>query len=201
LAGSAQAAAPVAPAEDPRLASLAAEIARLDEALGSAAAAAAAAEERAREEGRREGLEEAAADEAKRLGLLEEGIAAAVADLAKRLDCIETLALGIAKAGLAKVFEDPAGEAERVAAAIEAQVSRLRADAVLAVHVSGSDFPDEASLAALAAGRSPVSALPELGSGECRLDLVLGQVDAGPRTQWAHLAGILDELAAAGEVQ
>jgi type III secretion protein L len=171
-----------APAEDP----LAVENARLSKALEAANAAAALAEKRGRAEGRREGAAAAVAEDGERLELLEKAMAAAAADLAGRLEGIDALALAIARAALAKVFEDPAGEAERVAAAIVAQVSRLRSEAVLAVHVSRADFPDEAALAALPVGAVRVAASAELASGECRLDLVLGQADIGPRTQWAR---------------
>jgi type III secretion protein L len=80
-------------------------------------------------------------------------------------------------------------------------MSRLRSEAVLAVHVSSADFPDEAALAALPVGPVRVVALPELASGECRLDLVLGQIDIGPRTQWARLVEVLDGLTADEQAQ
>lgn len=184
-----------------REAALEEEIDALGAALAQQRDAAAEAEAQAREEGRREGR--AAADEAaaERRATLEEALAALRAGLDVRLDGIEQLAALLARAALARLFDEWCDGAEFVQRSLARQLALLRRETVLAVHVSAADFGDEAALAALAARANATGialrADTALPSGGCRIDLRLGHVDLARCRQWRQLAALLDDFTGA----
>jgi len=148
-----------------------AEVAR---AVQDHATALAEAKVSAYEEGRAAG--EAAKSEA--LERLDAGLAHATGRLTADLQGLETLAVYLAKAALAKVFGDRDGLAARVVDLIRRQLAELERGALLCVEVSARDFPDAESLEGLsrAADLSSVEirALAGLEPGGCRLRLRLG---------------------------
>ena len=114
-----------------------------------------------------------------------------------RLGEWEALAVLVGKMALAKVFDDPAAQSEMVVSAIARRMMELRHQSVISVRVSDEDFPDEVALARIAvlAGKSVETlATGELASGECTIDLKLGKMDIGPKTQWAALGALLDRI-------
>jgi flagellar biosynthesis/type III secretory pathway protein FliH len=191
-----------APAEDPRIGSLAAEVEALRAELAEAREEAREAAAEALEDGRREGRIAARRDDERRIELLASGVAEARARWENELVGLEDLAALLSRNALAKLFVRDELYADFVAAMVARQIEQLRRDSVLAIHVSSADFPDEASLAAFsgAVGAGPlrVEATEELEPGECRIDLQLGHVDVGPRTQWPALSALLETMAAEG---
>jgi flagellar biosynthesis/type III secretory pathway protein FliH len=192
-----------APAGDPRIEALERQIGELRSALAAQRAESEKAVAAARTEGERQG--KAAADDAaaKRVAALGKGVDSAVSAWRDRLAGLEGLTASLAKAALAKLFDEHGGHARFVASVIARQMRLLRRDSLVAIRVSAADFTDDQALAALGAeagtGSVRLVADADLASGECRIDLQLGHIDIGAATQWAQLAAFLDELAAAEE--
>lgn len=190
---------PPAPVRDPRLEALERENDELRAALAALRVESEQAVKAARAEGERQG--KAAADDAseKQLARLAKGVDSAVGHLQARLEDLDDLAPALARAALAKLFDDGGDHARFVSGAIARQMRLLRRESLVAVRVSARDFTDEQALAALGAeagtGSVRVVADADLASGECRIDLQLGHIDIGSATQWARLADFLDELA------
>jgi type III secretion protein L len=178
------------------------EIEALRAALVGARTAAGEAETLAREEGRREGAEARQDADAERFALLDAGIGAATSQFEARLLASEQLALALARAALAKLFDQWEDASELVTRTLARQLANLRRESVLAVRVSAADFPDESARSALAAraatGSISILADPDLQSGGCRLDLQVGHLDLGLETQWLQLSRLLGELAGEG---
>lgn len=105
----------------------------------------------------------------------------------------DQLAVMIAHAALTKVFEDPEGQADRVISAVRRQLTQLRRETVVAIHVSASDFPTEGSRtdAARAVGEAKLVLDADLPSGGCLIKLKLGELDLGLQGQWRALSQIL----------
>jgi type III secretion protein L len=191
-----------ASAGDPRIEALERQNGELRAALAAQRSESQKAVAAARAEGERQGR--AAADEAvaKRVAALGKGVEEAVAAWSDRLAGLEGLAASLARAALAKLFDDQEGHSRFVAAVIARQMRLLRRDSLVAIRVSALDFPDDRAVAALASegatGSVRIVADSDLASAECRIDLQLGHIDVGVGTQWAQLAALLDELAAAG---
>lgn len=187
------------PVEDPELALLRQENAELRRLVAELRGAAPQAEAKAREEGRREALLSARKDDEGRLKLLADGMAAAAEDWNGRLDSLDSLAALLARTALAKLFDESEDHADFVVRMIGRQVRQLRRETVLAMRVSSHDFPDAAALAVVpaAAGAAAGNVIidPDLPAGECRLDMQLGHVDLGVRSQWGQLSQLLQELA------
>jgi type III secretion protein L len=185
---------------DPRIEALERQNGELRAALAEQRTESQKAVAAARAEGERQG--KAAADEAsaKRVAALAKGVEEAVAAWSDRLAGLEGLTASLAKAALAKLFDDQQGHSRFVAAVIARQMHLLRRDSLVAIRVSTADFPDDGSLAALASeaktGSVRIVTDSDLASGECRIDLQLGHIDVGVGTQWSQLAAFLDELAA-----
>jgi type III secretion protein L len=143
-----------------------------------------------------DGLAAGAAAKAEALQQLDAGLARATERLAADLQGLETLAVSLAKAALAKIFDDHDGLADRVVQLIRRQLADLERGALLGVEVSERDFPDSESLQHLSrtAGLSGVEirALAGLEPGGCRLRLRLGELDVGVGQQWARLSALLD---------
>jgi flagellar biosynthesis/type III secretory pathway protein FliH len=190
---------PAAPGRDPRIEALELEVAELRAALEAQRAESEQAVKAARAEGERQGRASADDASAKQLALLGKGVDSAVAGWEARLGDLDGLAPALARAALAKLFDDGDGHAGFVAGLIARQMRLLRRDSLVAIRVSARDFRDEQALAELgeAAGTGSVRLVADgdLASGECRIDLQLGHIDIGAGTQWAQVAAFLDKLA------
>lgn len=194
-----RAAAPLVdrPVPDPRLATMEAEIERLETVIETQQRAAAEAIEAAYKEGRAE----AVAEDAKRTKLVERALGDAREAWDARLGELDILAVKLARAALAKIFGDRADLAGLVAETVAHHLQGLAADAVVGVRVSAEDFPGEA-LDALGArldvARSRLAIDPDLGAGGCRIDLKLGAIDVEPARQWAVIDRALAAMERAG---
>lgn len=152
----------------------------------------------ARETGKAAGLKAADDGAKQRAEQLEAALHDACAAWNERLARIDTLAVHLARTTLARVFADSDDLAELVRRAVARKVGTLQADSVVAVVVSASDFPDQASRDVLDACRSGGTIVTDsaLASGACRIDLKLGHVDLGIGTLAAELdaafASLLD---------
>jgi flagellar biosynthesis/type III secretory pathway protein FliH len=181
---------------------LASEVSELGSALAAAKTAAVAAEKKAREEGRLEALATAQAADAERLALLDGALGEMVKGWEQRLTDLDGLAAAIADTALSKLFDSWPDASEFLARTVARQIRILRKETVIAIRLSGRDFPDEQALAAFASragtGSIQVLADPDLGAGECRADLQLGHVDLGAGAQRAELSALLESLAADG---
>ncbi|MEA3063635.1 MAG: flagellar assembly protein FliH [Sphingomonadales bacterium] len=190
---------PLSPPGDPRLEALARENDELRAALAAQQTASEQAVAAARADGECRGRADAGEGIDKRLALLDKGVEAAASKWQKRLTDLDELAPALARAALGKLFDDKGDHSRFVAALIANQLRLLRRESVLAIRVSALDFEDEQALAGLAAeagsGSVRIVTDADLESGECRIDLQLGHIDVGAKTQWAQLAAFLDELA------
>lgn len=190
---------PPVPSADPRLEALERENEELRAALAAQRKAAEEAVAAARTEGERQG--KAAAEDAadKRLQLLGKGVETAVAAWEKRLADLDDLAPPLARAALAKLFDESEDHSRFVGGLIARQLRLLRRDSVVAIRVSARDFQDEQALSGLGAeaatGSIRILADADLASGGCRIDLQLGHIDIGTKTQWSQLSAFLDRLA------
>lgn len=193
--------APASSAGDPRIEALESRVEELQAALAEQRIEGRKAVAEARLEGEREGR--AAADEAvaTKVAALRKGVEAALAEWTDRLARLDGLTASLAKAALAKLFDDHDEHSRFVAAVVARQMRLVRRDSLVAIRVSAADFEDDQILAALAAeagaGSARIVADADLASGECRIDLRLGHIDVGVGTQWTQLAAFLDELAVA----
>jgi flagellar biosynthesis/type III secretory pathway protein FliH len=155
--------------------------------------AAAAAAESAREAGWAEGAEA----KAEALARLEDAVDRAMDQFRIDLRGMETLAVALSKAALAKVFGDDRDMAHRVSRLVRRQIEALDRDSVLRVEVAVADFADPTALGDL--GRDAgldgieVKAVDELSAGDCRIRLRLGELDVGLAQQWGRLTSLLDE--------
>jgi flagellar biosynthesis/type III secretory pathway protein FliH len=167
-----------------------AEAARL---AREAEAAVAAAEEA----GRAVGLAEGAEAKAEALARLEAAADRAMDQFRTDLRGMETLAVALSKAALAKVFGDDRDMAYRVARLVRRQIETLDRDAVLRVEVAAGDFTDPAALEGLVADAGldgiEVKAIEDLQPGDCRIRLRLGALEVGLGQQWGRLSSLLDE--------
>ncbi|PSJ42205.1 FliH/SctL family protein [Allosphingosinicella deserti] len=198
LAAQPFAAAPPPPRHDPRddeLASLRKEVAALQEALKAAAQAQQSAVAKAREEARIEGLRAAEKDDKARSATLRATGDKALQLWREKLAELDGLAAALAREALEKLLGPAAMEAELVQRALTRHLAMLGREAVLAIHVSADDFDeDEARRLEEAGANAPIRRDSALSAGECRIDLKLGHVDIGPRTQWSLLRAELDAL-------
>lgn len=169
-----------------------AERQRLDHEAAVAAAEAA---------GRASGFAEGEAAKGEALARLEAAADRALDHFRADLRGMETLAVALSKAALAKVFGDDRDMPQRVTRLVRRQIEALERDAVLGIDVAAADFPDAAALDDLgrAAGIDgiEVRALETLDGGDCRIRLRLGELDVGLGQQWSRLSALLDETLAA----
>jgi flagellar assembly protein FliH len=189
------------------VARLRAEKAELEAALEAAeiesvrrAAASEAAVAEAEASGRDVGFAEGAEAKAESIAVLEAAADRAMDQFRTDLRGMETLAVALSKAALAKVFGDDRDMAYRVARLVRRQVEVLDRDAVLRVEVAATDFSDAAAVEGLLrdAGLDGIEVRPvdELGTGGCRIRLRLGELDVGLSQQWSRLGALLDETLA-----
>jgi flagellar biosynthesis/type III secretory pathway protein FliH len=200
LAGPAGEAQPARDLEKERLVSEASEF---RSELAAAKTAAAAAEKKAREEGRQEALATAQTADSERLALLDGAVDEMVEGWERRLAELDGLAVAIADTAISKLFDSWPDSSEFLARTVARQIRILRKETIVAIRVSGRDFPDDQALAAFASrsgtGSIRVLADPDLEAGECRADLQLGHVDLGAAAQRAELSALLESLAADGD--
>lgn len=118
---------------------------------------------------------------------------------AAALEQLEVLTLSVAQAALARIFGDRSRYADMVADALRHQLTQIDRSLVTRLRVAPADFEASTTLSALMADHPdiPLLADPALGSGECRIDLQLGRIDASPGTQWQALSDLLGTLAEA----
>lgn len=177
-----------------------AELEALREELRDAAQAAEAREQDAFERGRLEGEQQAVrrADEA--LARLSTALRQAEAEFSDRFVRFEALSLQIAQTALAQIFGDESRFAGMVCEAVRHQIATLGEHLAAGARVSSADFPDQEALDALGAQmrKLHIAIDPALASGECAIDLRMGQVDASIGKQWSALCAIMEDLAAEG---
>lgn len=157
----------------------------------------AAAEAEAR--GREAGLAAAEDRQADRLAAIEKGVAVAVDDLVAKLASLERLAPLLAREGLERLVRDPAHRSDLLRDSVLAGVQSVDADAVVRVELASEDFPEIGPIAAAISGgvHRPVDVRQaiDLRPGQCRIRLVLGEIEVGLNQKWDRLARVLDELA------
>jgi flagellar biosynthesis/type III secretory pathway protein FliH len=143
------------------------------------------------------GLAEGAEAKAQLLARLESAADRAMDQFRVDLRGMETLAVALSKAALAKVFGDDREMAHRVARLVRRQVEALDRESILRVEVSAADFAAAAALDDFAhdAGLSGVEikAIEELDAGDCRIRLRLGELEVGLAQQWSRLSDLLDD--------
>ena len=176
------------------------EVARLTRAMDEAKTAAVRTERDAFEKGRAEGMKEASKIADERVRVLQTAVDAARETWDTALGSIDTLSAELVRTALAKVFEPSDDMAELTIRAVRRKLTELEQGSVVTVTVSAKDFPGEAETAALKTVVTPTGAKLDrsssLRSGECRIELQLGERSIGPRDQWTVLSRMLDEFAA-----
>jgi type III secretion protein L len=186
---------------DEQIALLRREIAELKERLKSDEQSAAKAVAKAREEGLTEGRRLEEKDDAARTALVLAATEKAAQSWRDRLESLESLAVALACEAVEQILGDSSDECDILARALGRQLTLLGREAVLAVHVSASDF-DEAAVPLLESrsGATGINIVrnPGLRSGECRIDLKLGHLDIGPRSQWQAMRRHLETIAGDG---
>lgn len=164
--------------------------------LAGRAEAEARAIQTARNEGKAEGQALADTRHAEQVAIISAAADAAQKAFADKLAVIERLAAGFAGEALARITGDPDRHADLLAATIQRELAGVASDAVVAIEVSPSDFPNSEALAALYPNGSPVvQAVPTMPAGGCRIRLKLGEIDLGLHSQTARLRQILDAYA------
>lgn len=126
---------------------------------------------------------------------LVEGIADATERFEGALQRIDNMASTLALAAVEEIVGDVADVKARVKQVVRRQLGRLRDALPLRVRVSHQDFPDPGPLRRMLKdeGLESVEILADasLESGACRIQVRLGEVDAGIRQQLAALTSLL----------
>lgn len=191
-------AAPHAPAAratpDPQ-AALRDRIATLEAELRRAAAELPKKLGEAREKGKREGLEERDRSAAERLKLLEQLFERAASSWGQQLLAANALSVEIARNVLERMIGNPAWKAEFAEAAIAARMARLDRGSILSIRVSTEDFGEDVASLLELDSPTPVTLDPSLKSGDCRIQLTMGEIELGAPAQWRRAAKLLDEIA------
>jgi flagellar biosynthesis/type III secretory pathway protein FliH len=148
--------------------------------------------------GRKLGLQEAEETGAAALAALEAGLERAVAAYREELNSLERLAPLLAREALGLIIEDQGDRAGLMEAVIRTQLGRLSDLAVLRVEVSREDFGAPSELVdRLGRTGLDLTASDSLRSGDCRIRLKLGSVEAGIGQQWERLYTLLGDMAEA----
>lgn len=174
------------------------EHARLRAALSAADEHREAKVAEASRDGKAQGRAEAVADEAAKFALIDDALIKALSAWDARLSGLDGLAAQLTRASVKKVFGSWDDGSELVIRAARTRLDLLSREAIITLHLSKADFPDEQALAAAAEqlrrSRSELAIDPDLGAGDCRIGLKLGAIDIGPNGQVAALAALLDQL-------
>lgn len=152
-------------------------------------------------EGRKVGQGQAEDREHERVAALATGIATSQKALAEALAATEGLAAVLAKSCLDKLFGEEGDNVDRVCALLRVQMAQIERRQLIAVDVSAKDFSEDALTqvrAIVASDAVVVRRRAELGSGACKLQPRLGEIDIGLDVQWPAVAALLDRLAGAG---
>jgi flagellar biosynthesis/type III secretory pathway protein FliH len=185
-----------------RIAQLEVEIHQRDLTVAGLRGEVDAAFERGRSEGHAAGLRAAEDREAERTALLGTALRAARERLDDSLKSLDGLAAAIAAECLDVILGDRKHRAAALRKIIAAQVSRIEKSALLAVELSGADFPDAEAFAGIrkdvALEGVALNLSPDVAPGGCRMVLKLGRIEAGLDRQWGTLRGLLEETATTG---
>jgi flagellar biosynthesis/type III secretory pathway protein FliH len=133
---------------------------------------------------------------------LTEGISSARDDLRRAFEGFEALAILVAIEAIDKLTCNPEHYRAMLVDAITAQVHNIRDTGILSVTVSRCDFPDTREIAALehslGSASETLRVSDDLGQGECRINLELGEIELGLGRQWDVLKAMLAKLATDG---
>ncbi|AMM13150.1 hypothetical protein AX768_02510 [Burkholderia sp. PAMC 28687] len=117
----------------------------------------------------------------------------------QQLLAVEPLALELTQLTLEKIFGDPDLRSDLVARTTRHHLAQLTATSAVGVRVSATDFPEIAGLnkALGTTGTHPtlsVQADPQLPSGACFIELLLGRLDVSLSQQSSHAVSRLAAL-------
>lgn len=158
------------------------------------------------------GRRDVADEQSKHSETLEKGITRAVDEFSQALSHLEYLAPTLARQALEVIIGDKAARRDMVSAIVLKQLKSLEAQAVLYVEVSETDFPGDTARLILEAGgprerpnglhsrEVQIRASALLKSGDCRIKLKLGTLEAGLEDQWGRLKDLLEDMVVAGRV-
>ncbi|MDP3458212.1 MAG: FliH/SctL family protein [Hyphomonas sp.] len=186
--------------DDPELAALKAklseltgEVLRLQTEIESVA-------EVAFEDGKRAALSVLVRDEEAAMAEFSRNLQSAHAAFEAALDDSHRLGIALAQTALSKILGEAFDSASLVEAILRTQLSRLRQDTVIGVHVSGRDFEDPAAIEELCNNLGirelAVERDEHMPRGDCRIELRLGHIEAGLGAQWRSLVAFCETLAA-----
>lgn len=194
----------ITPAERDEYVPVPSEADRLGERIKALEAEIAEAERRlpdllaeARADARREAFAKVERDDALKLDAYRDGMDRALGQWAECLATLDRLAADLSMDILERVFGDDERRTELVTAALKRRLRDLDTGSLVGLRVSPEDFPGGDMIAQLKAALGSsveVSADDSLETGECAIDLTLGQIDAGPGAQWRRVRAFLDEL-------
>lgn len=190
------------PNEDPKVTALEQEVNHLRRQLDESGKERVKAIEDARAQAKKEADAAHKRADADALAALKEGIATALAEMKTHVLQEQALALLLTRVALERVFADASDFQGLIERAIRLQLATLRRESVLRVCVSSNDFSDEIALAAISeAIGNGVNVVQDatLASGDCQIDLRLGQVELSISKHWQALQDELHRLVAASE--
>jgi len=145
------------------------------------------------------GLKAAADREAERVETLATAVRSATDAFAGDLASLQRLAPLLAAEGLERIVGDARVAAQLLEAAVLHAVDQLDADAIVRVDVAAADFADLSPLREAIAARAhrsvEVRYAANLEPGDCRIRLVLGELEVGLNQQWGRLSALLSEMA------
>ena len=172
-----------------------AAVAELRAQLRQAAEEADLREEAAYERGTRDGREAAGAEQTEKAEQLAIAIGKAEQLLANRLEECELLSLQVARAALARILGDESRQSALIEETLRHHMGLVKRELVVGIRVSPLDF-DPGDLDRIRESYRSVSidCDDDLESGECRIDLRLGQLDLGLAGQGRRLAELIERL-------
>lgn len=166
-----------------------------------------ALEQTAFQQGMDEGLKLGAAgvtrEHEEQLNVFHAAVQEALDAFRQQLRTVEILALDLTQLTLERIFGDPALQSDLVAQTTRHHLAQLTANSAVGVRVSAADFPEAEQLnkAFGAPDEHPalsVRADPQLPSGACLIELLLGRLDVSLPRQSSHAVGRLAALRQGG---
>ncbi|KAK47820.1 hypothetical protein BG58_41025 [Caballeronia jiangsuensis] len=131
---------------------------------------------------------------------LRSGIDTAVKQFSAQLQTLEELCAAIALAALQRIIGDPSQRTTLVRETVRHHLAQLAAASIVAVDVSSEDFAADTDASDLlrptADNGIALNVSPTLKTGECRIDLTLGALDASLDEQLARIRTALLEATA-----
>jgi flagellar biosynthesis/type III secretory pathway protein FliH len=150
-------------------------------------------------QGKEVGLAAAEDRQAERFGVLKGGVQKALTSFEESMSSLERLALLIARDCVNVMMTASEARADLLCDMIRFQASKIEKSSIIAIEVSGQDFPTERDLIVLAerafTGPVELSVGKELEAGDCVIRLRLGQLEIGINQQWGVLGDLLEEMA------